>query len=226
MGTDIHLAIEVNDGEGWRAIKFPNQYFGKYNDERKETYSLDFGRNYSAFAILGNVRNGHGFAGVDTGDGFAPLSDNRGLPEDITEEASEALSHEHSATYVTFEEMLAYDWTRRTTKRGVVSLKTFVEWDRDKDWRPWPSEYSGGISGPGIVMLTEAEMRALIQAKVSDRAALEAFIEANERTYHCKIQWEEPYTEVAGELWTKVFPLMLKLSRQHKQVRLVMDFDS
>lgn len=41
-------------------------------------------RNYDVFAILGNVRNGYGFAGTPTSTGFEPISDCRGLPEDLS----------------------------------------------------------------------------------------------------------------------------------------------
>lgn len=41
-------------------------------------------RNYDVFAILGNVRNGTGFAGSVTSSGFEPISDNRGIPDDIS----------------------------------------------------------------------------------------------------------------------------------------------
>ena len=62
MGCDIHAGIEVHDGNGWKAVKFPNPYFGRWEDEERETHRLPFGRNYDAFAILADVRNGVGFA--------------------------------------------------------------------------------------------------------------------------------------------------------------------
>ena len=42
-------------------------------------------RNYNVFSILANVRNGYGFAGVRTGSGFDPISDGRGLPDDLSQ---------------------------------------------------------------------------------------------------------------------------------------------
>ncbi|WP_206689631.1 hypothetical protein, partial [Streptococcus pseudopneumoniae] len=39
-------------------------------------------RNYDLFGIIGNVRNGTGFAGVVLGTGWPSIADHRGLPED------------------------------------------------------------------------------------------------------------------------------------------------
>lgn len=46
-------------------------------------------RSYDVFAIVGNVRNGRGFAGVPTGTGFVALQSNRGVPEDLSDELKE-----------------------------------------------------------------------------------------------------------------------------------------
>ena len=74
MGTDIYPVVEVRDVNGaWTAIMPPG--------EQRHT-SWDFGRSYDCFAVLAGVRNGRGFAGVDTGDGFNPISKPRGLPND------------------------------------------------------------------------------------------------------------------------------------------------
>lgn len=64
------------------------------------------------------------------------------------------------------------------------------------------------------------------------RKALEAWalaVEALKREHwgtYTQISWEEPYTRAAGDLWTEVVPLVMKLAREHKRVRLVMNFDS
>jgi hypothetical protein len=43
-------------------------------------------RNYDWFAILADVRNGRGFAGVSTGEGFNVTAMPKGLPDDISDE--------------------------------------------------------------------------------------------------------------------------------------------
>ena len=47
---------------------------GKHRD-------LDLSRDYNSFAVLGDVRNGLGFAGVKTGEGFNYITARRGLPD-------------------------------------------------------------------------------------------------------------------------------------------------
>ena len=42
-------------------------------------------RHYDVFAILADVRNGYGFAGVRTGSGFDPIAPGRGLPSDLSQ---------------------------------------------------------------------------------------------------------------------------------------------
>jgi len=73
MGTDIHPIVQVRREGTWQNVTIPED--GRYGN------ILD-GRWYDLFAILGNVRNGRGFAGVVTGSGFVPISDCRGIPED------------------------------------------------------------------------------------------------------------------------------------------------
>jgi hypothetical protein len=50
------------------------------------------GRGYDVFAILGNVRNGTGFAGVKTSSGFVPISDGRGIPDDLSPQIRDHLT--------------------------------------------------------------------------------------------------------------------------------------
>ena len=231
MGTDIHAAIECFNGGRWQAHLFPNKYFGKWDDEKPETARLDIDRNYDAFAILANVRNGRGFAGCVTSEPFQFMSDRRGVPDDISDEAKAALSGEHSATYVTLAEMLAFDWTRTNTLTGYVNAVTFEQWDRCKRWQPRPKEYCGDVSGGTTQKISESAMRDLVQSVIGDKRgteyqhAIQELRDKHDRVY-TRIFWEERYTEAAGQIWMEVFPLMLKLSQQFKDVRLVMDFDS
>jgi len=69
MGCDIHSVIQVHDH--WR--------------DNWRTVACDVGddRNYDTFAVYANVRNGHGFAGVKTGEAWEPISEPRGFPDDF-----------------------------------------------------------------------------------------------------------------------------------------------
>jgi len=235
MGCDIHAALEIRIDGRWQAVMRPNKWWSpESKDEPKETAGLDFDRNYSAFAILANVRNGVGFAGVDTGDGFVPISDPRGLPDDISPEARDTgCTGDHSDSWVTLAEVLAYDWTRQTTRRGWVSAETFEEWDRMKKWEPRPKGWSGGISGPRIEHVTEQEMRRRVYAVMKDARGPEwndaiTRLRALCGDLYCSISWQEPYTRAAGDLWIVHVPHMLKLGHEHgvDNVRMVMNFDS
>lgn len=71
-------------------------------------------RNYGLFAILADVRNGTGFAGVKTGEPTTPIDLPRGLPDDASEVYLAEVEHwgvdGHSHTYFTLAELLDHDW--------------------------------------------------------------------------------------------------------------------
>src|SRR5579864_445476 len=95
MGCDIHAAIEVKKDGKWTAFKEKIFKYAWYDPDsdyapfREQFTSTPYAeRNYDTFAILANVRSGHGFAGCLTGDGFEPISDPRGLPDDVDPETA------------------------------------------------------------------------------------------------------------------------------------------
>ena len=69
MGTDIHSIVQVRKPSGiWKTV------------------GVAVGgdpRSYNTFAMLADVRNGRGFAGIKTSDGFPVIHEQRGLPEDL-----------------------------------------------------------------------------------------------------------------------------------------------
>lgn len=91
------------------------------------------GRNYDLFAILADVRNGYGFAGSYTGEGFKPISDPKGLPEDISEEIKKRSddygSNGHSHSWFTVKELTEYDWEQETVtlRPGMYPVLAPVE---------------------------------------------------------------------------------------------------
>src|SRR5690242_3218591 len=68
MGCDIHPYAEVLTDSGWR----------------KADVNVPSDRNYWAFSVMADVRNGSGFAGCDTGKPVEPISKPRGLPADTS----------------------------------------------------------------------------------------------------------------------------------------------
>lgn len=68
MGTDMHSIVQVRKEGKWATVGV-----AVAGDPR----------SYNTFAMLADVRNGRGFAGVKTSDGFPVIHEQRGLPEDL-----------------------------------------------------------------------------------------------------------------------------------------------
>lgn len=183
------------------------------------------GRNYNLFAMLANVRNGYGFAGVDTGDGFVPIDMPRGLPPDVSvlvKKQSDGWGDDgHSHSYFTLRELKAYNWNGGITKlRGWVDArqyKVFKEKGKPESW-------SGGISGPDIVHLDNKAME------------FEIITGGNSNVY-TQVEWEETYADCADNFITETIPKLEAIVRHHNthwghqpitedHVRIVFWFDS
>jgi hypothetical protein len=156
MGADIHMHTEVKRNGKW-------EYHGEgpYTD-----------RNYDLFAILADVRNGRGFAGCKTGEGFIPLADPKGLPDDVSDEvkveAEQMGGDGHSHSYFTLEELQdpqpecgyvghgrgrgAY-WKLTTKKMGWMQESEYLAWV--ESGRKPPTSYCGGAYGGNILSLPE-----------------------------------------------------------------------
>ncbi len=90
-------------------------------------------RNYLLFAVLANVRNSFGFAGLDAGDPIAFIDDPRGLPEDCSLEWKELVDQwgvdGHSHSYFTVAEIQDWDgWDQITVNRAVTSASEYEEY--------------------------------------------------------------------------------------------------
>lgn len=220
MGTDIHLAVERRDKDGhWHRVPDPIRDCPDYlhnksraEDEKvcywckgtlKRTESFYPHRDYDVFAILADVRNGSGFAGCVTGDGFEILSPPRGFPHDLSPELAKAARHaegeseddapgddemwfgDHSFSWLTVDEILrgavamtnvdepCY-WLLETKHRGVVGPQDYLLWKRDGR----PAAWSGDVSGGKVRKVTPAEMGAMILAgriKVDETAKSDVF---------------------------------------------------
>lgn len=101
MGTDIHPIAEVLVEGRWFTVPT----------------SLSRDRNYMSFAVMADVRNGHGFAGVYTHDPIVPISEPRGIPEDsplMTLMVNRFINYyidlgDHSYSWLTLKEMESFD---------------------------------------------------------------------------------------------------------------------
>jgi hypothetical protein len=236
MGCDIHLYVEKLENGVWMPA---DQWVPDEDDERKLSvpYGTGFydGRNYDLFAILANVRNGYGFAGCDTGDGFVPIAMPRGLPDGVTPVVKAESDYwdcdGHSHSWLTLAEILAYDWTQTTKQRGWVNGPEFEEWERLRKWDPEPKSHCGGVSGGSIQHISSEEMARRVQViteslgngvpwcAVSDR--LSQLL----RDTYCQVEWEIDYARCCQEFWWNTIPRLLRLGPP-EHTRLVFWFDN
>lgn len=147
MGTDIHPIIQVCNGDKWETLNV----------------NAPCNRNYSLFAVLANVRNGYGFAGVSTGDRVEPISEPRGLPSGLTlDDDGYAFAGEkhfnlgdHSYSHLLLSEMKSYmdkNLNNVTTKTGLISLKEYVDNIRGKPENTVPFSWCGSAGGPNVIV--------------------------------------------------------------------------
>jgi hypothetical protein len=236
MGCDIHLYVERLVNGKWESADQwePNKYAGEDGEPDKNIpYGKRFysDRNYNLFAILADVRNGSGFAGCDTGNGFVPIDDPRDIPEDASEEVKAEAerwgSDGHSHSWFTVAELLAYDWTQTTKHRGYVNANEYYEWNR---WRreegERPESYSGDIFGKGIEKVPEEELRRRIEACTGgDWYRQEDKVAKQLANVHCQVEWEQPYYKSVRSFWSDTMPRLLRLGMPD-EVRIVFFFDN
>lgn len=224
MGCDIHCFAEIKKDGKWEKVGevFDDIYYNpdkpknKYNKPKtEEPYA---GRNYDLFAILANVRNGYGFAGCDTGEGFVPICQPKGLPNDVCHEIkSESDSwgcDGHSHSWHTLKDLLDYDWEQVTVKRGWVSegeYKEFKESGKDA-----PDTYCGGVSGIGVAHVTNEEMDEIISGNMPKEEG---------KTYYTQLEWAESYRERCIWFCENTIPALIKLGDK-EFVRIVFWFDN
>lgn len=245
MGTDIHFYVERRRSDGsWETC---DQWEGDEYYEKCVSYDKQFyhERNYDLFAMLANVRNGYGVAGIETGAGFVPLAMPRGFPDDVCEEIKKYVEPyiEHTPTYCTLQELLEYDWTRETVKYGVMSIKEYLKWiPMHRDYCDTPTSYSGGISGPGIVIHKQDEIDCAVKhldqwkirrGDLNEEVSSVLNVPLTELTsadhYHARhfvsATWGITYARAARSFLVDTLPRLLRLGKP-ADVRCVFYFDS
>jgi hypothetical protein len=191
------------------------------------------GRNYDLFAMLADVRNGRGFAGCNTGDGFTPISEPKGVPDDASAyykwQANRYGVDGHSHSWLTLAELKAYDWHGQFThKRGWVAMdeyKTFLE-------KGHPESWSGGVSGGSVKHVTNAEMDKLIADGVNSPGLMSGPHDFTAPHYYTQVEWKIAYAESADWFLEHSIPVMEKLAGNSdvlggaEGVRMVFFFDN
>lgn len=224
MGTDIHMVVQAKRGGTWEIVKAPSWLERDDYDSKYERWCSD--RNYDAFAILADVRNGVGFAGIETGEALIPVvPERRGLPADLKgvntdyDTPFHSLG-DHSFHWLTLRELVDYPhWDKTRLTCGVVTSKWYAESWKGKEPRvnDGPS-YCGGVMGNGIRTFDEASYLALGDAAPVDDKA------------HVSIAWPESYAYSAGSWYTDFLPALRRWADENKvsydDVRLVFGFDS
>lgn len=244
MGCDIHFYVERRVNGRWvTADKWtPNKYASE-EDSNEPKFEIEYGnqfytgRNYDLFAILANVRNGRGFAGIKTGEGFDPISEPRGIPEDCCPEYRSAAEYYgvdgHSHSYQTVAELLAYNWTQKTRHQGYVTPDQWALWKNDgkpKDWR-------GGVCGGSVRVVPESEMALAVKrtgVEIYDLAypgrgkQKESVAAVNDQvggSAYCLVDWVEPYYKSVGDFLSNCMPRLWSLGAP-EDVRIVYFFDN
>ena len=231
MGCDIHFHIEVKKDTVWQHHDWREPHKqGVYNDSStKYDYGTMFenplwiSRNYDLFAILADVRNGYGFAGVKTGDGFIPISQPRGLPADVTAEVRSESDgwgcDGHSHSWLTLAELQAYDWDEQSTQQ--------LEWVNPAEYLSFkengkPNSWCGGVSGGRIVHVSNEGMDRLLK---SGEASADDIAGDQDKYYYTRVSWEESYRDAVGAAWFRTMEKLAELDKP-ENVRIIFWFDN
>ena len=216
MGTDIHYdfqkKVKKDDREVWEIITI--------DDESYESPHY-IPRNYLLFSVLADVRNGVGVAGVLTYKPVVPISEPRGLPDDLSRdedgkdtsregwcfnESSEDWRYgDHSCSHLSSEEILDYFKEEAvTTRTGIIGRSQYLNWDRVSQ----PFSWAGGVWSQDVKVLEP------VDGNYPETLA--------DDITHVRVSWDVNINE---EL--EFFKKMIEnLVEEHGPIRMVFGFDS
>jgi hypothetical protein len=175
-------------------------------------------RNYDLFAMLADVRNGHGFAGLDTGNRLNPISEPRGLPLDVTEGVKQNSDRwgcdGHSHSWLLLSELEAYNWDQVVTKRGVVGLRDYQIFKE----KGAPEAWCADVAGPKFVSNEKMDQLIMDELLVAEDNGFTS-------KYMTRIEWKQTYRSRVGEFIEETIPRLRELGAPN-DVRLVFWFDN
>jgi hypothetical protein len=236
MGCDIHFYVERREGGRWVSADEWTTEDGENHVDYKKAYYHN--RNYNLFSILADVRNGRGFAGCKTGEGFNPISEPRGIPDDASPEyraAAESYGEDgHSHSFLTVAEIMAFDWTQTTKLQGVVTPQGWAQWKLSGS----PREWSGDVMGHGVTKVPPEVMEGAAKAVLGEERGLwdlyhdkdgEVRAKIDEKfagkNVYTTVQWEIPYYDAGSDLLSEVLPRLWRLGAPD-DVRCCFFFDN
>jgi len=262
MGTDIHVFAESREGAGeeWRFLPVPDKTGVRYDtpvpegepryryyDKEAEGGKVEIGgersylrswisdRNYRLFAYLADVRNGYGFAGVDTGEPVQPFADPRGWPQDLSPELREEEELiEHDPTWFTVQEIQDFFAGLEGDQEvvGVMSARQFEALEEGAA----PESYSAGIYGRDIITLEQDEYLAYKKAgKLSWRNVADEHIrvrvEEDDGTHatkevYVRMRWRVPKVQAFTAFNDCMQEILDVAKAGAEDVRVLIYFDS
>ena len=227
MGCDIHLYVEkIVNGEWVTADKWTENKW--YEEEKKygaTKMTIDWedqlytGRNYQLFSFLADVRNGTGFAGVDTGNHITPIAPPRGLPEDVSPElwALSTSPDWHSHSWFTVKKLNEANWLQIITLRGVVGPENFRRWD----YFGKPEGWSGSVSGGLVKNISNEAMKELFPDWPSVRDY------KGNISYVTQVEWKTLLSNMVEPFLVDTLPKLNAINPEHPEdVRIVFWFDN
>ena len=235
MGTDIHIQVEILNGDDeWEPVTPPyrwvrydgsvgNMSWSPYaeskdiDDERPDPTL----RNYNLFAFLAGVRNGRGFAGVKTHEPVVPMFEGRGLPLDsrwleLSREVDDwPWPGDHSYTWALLSELLECDWELWFYSQGIVGVEQFLVWKERGGGAP--DSWSGGIWGKNVTVHDDPdEFEELIES---------GEIDEDDHNRFCRVDWYwQPLKDCSFLRWCRQLPS--QLGAEPDEIRVLMGFDS
>lgn len=214
--------LTVQEYTRWAEQDGEDSYWGKRLQEVKKGSYCDWiydGRNYDLFAMLANVRNGAGFAGIKTGDGFNIIAEPKGVPMDMSKiiaaDYEEWMGDAHSASWLTLKELKEFNWKQTTKHSGVINIEQYADYVK----LGHPTTWSGDVSGGKVKYLSLDEANEYLKGKKE----LD-----DEFNHYVRVDWTEKYSESAGDFLDFSIPELEKLSLSEDQddVRIVFWFDN
>ena len=236
MGTDIHgLWQKKNRDTGkWEYIE------SRYEQNR----------HYQLFAVLAGVRNGFGFAGIPTGEAVVPISEPKGLPDDLERqdiyEEEEGYWRKDAALieqkfldprrirygcYNT--ERVVYGFGDHSfswlTGEEMLNYKLptltqigIISREAYEEWdkESEPATYCGRIGGPGIRVKYLDYVHPTLDEIDKKDAVNDTCVE--HLWTHIQVEWKRDLRDELGYFFDEV----QRLVDEHSEIRFVFGFDS